>query len=86
MDISHHAVTRESVYAALGVPELWRFDGHRFEAWILGPDSSYRQQDRSKAFAWLLIADLHRFLEMRRQSSETAVMRAFQEWLRSRPA
>lgn len=86
VDISQHAVNRERVYAALGVPELWRFDGHRLEAWILGPDGSYRQQDRSRAFAWLVMADLQRFLEMRCQSSETAVMRAFRDWLRSRPA
>lgn len=85
VDISHHAVNRERVYAAIGVPELWRFDGDRLEAWILGPDGAYRQQDRSRAFAWLVMADLQRFLEMRRQSSETAVMRAFRDWLRSRP-
>lgn len=86
VDISHHAVSRERIYAAMGVPELWRFDGQRLEALILGPDGSYRRQDRSLAFAWLVVAELQRFLEMRRQSSETAVMRAFRDWLRSGPA
>lgn len=86
VDISHHAVSRERIYAAMGVPELWRFDGERLEALILGPDGSYRRQDRSRAFAWLVVAELQRFLEMRRQSSETAVMRAFRDWLRSGPA
>lgn len=35
---------------------------------------------------WLVVAELQRFLEMRRQSSETAVMRAFRDWLRFPPA
>lgn len=86
VDISHHAVSRERIYAAMGVPELWRFDGQRLEALILGPDGSYRPQDRSLALPWLAVAELQRFLEMRRQSSETAVMRAFRDWLRSGPA
>lgn len=86
VDIAHHAVDRERIYAALGVPELWKFDGHRLEAWVLGPDRAYRRQDHSRAFPELAMQDLQRFLDMRRDHDETTVMRAFRDWLRAREA
>jgi len=86
VDISQHGVDREGIYAALGVPELWKFDGSRLEAWVLGPDRAYRRQDHSRAFPELAMQDLQRFLDMRRDHDETTVMRAFRDWLRAGPA
>jgi Uma2 family endonuclease len=86
VDISRHGVDREGIYAALGVPELWKFDGSRLEAWVLGPDRAYRRQDHSRALPELAMQDLQRFLDMRRDHDETTVMRAFRDWLRASPA
>jgi Uma2 family endonuclease len=86
IDISHHALDRERIYSALGVPELWRFDGNRLDASVLGTDGSYHQQDRSRAFPWLTVADLGQFLRMRNEHGENTVMRAFRDWLRARSA
>jgi Uma2 family endonuclease len=83
VDISHRALDRERIYAALGVPEMWKFDGQRLEAWVLGADRAYRRQDNSRAFPWLKMQDLQRFLDMRREHDETSVMRAFRDWLRA---
>jgi Uma2 family endonuclease len=37
IDITHRAVNRKRIYAALGVPELWSFDGERLIALELVP-------------------------------------------------
>ena len=37
IDITHRAVDREKIYRALGVPELWKFDGERLVAHKLTP-------------------------------------------------
>src|SRR5215216_7161905 len=37
IDITHRAVDREIIYAALGVPEIWRFDGRRLTCLHLRP-------------------------------------------------
>lgn len=86
VDISYHDVDRQGIYAAMGVPELWRFDGGRLSFWILDPTGLYRQQKASLAFPSLEAGELQPFLDMRRTHSEREVMRAFREWLRSRPA
>src|SRR5450759_997473 len=31
VDITHHAMERLGIYAAMGVPEVWRFDGEKIE-------------------------------------------------------
>lgn len=85
VDISQRAVGRDRIYAALGVPEMWKFDGQRLEARVLGADAAYHRQDNSRAFPWLAMQDLQRFLDMRRDHDETTVMRAFRDWLRAGP-
>ena len=37
IDITHRAIDREKIYAAMGVPEIWRFDGRRLACLHLGP-------------------------------------------------
>ena len=32
VDISSHSIAKEPIYAALGVPEVWRFDGTRLQS------------------------------------------------------
>jgi Uma2 family endonuclease len=41
IDTSRPLVDRASIYRALGVPEVWRFDGEAFQIDRLGPDGSY---------------------------------------------
>ena len=65
VEISRSSMDRLRLYASLGVPELWRWDGTRLQVSLLGKDGKYRDSDSSKAFPFLPIADLVRFLTMR---------------------
>jgi Uma2 family endonuclease len=83
IDISYRAVDRERIYAALGVPEVWRYDGLRLTGLHLGPDGRYQAIEKSVAFPFLRIADLAPFLKMTAETDETSVMRAFRDWVRA---
>jgi Uma2 family endonuclease len=47
VDLSRPKADRESIYAALGVRELWAFDGKSVRISRLGQNSKYRRVDRS---------------------------------------
>lgn len=65
VDISPSKVDRPSIYAALGVPEVWRFDGEALRIDRLGDDGTYAAAPESRLVPvlpsevvyWLLEAD-----------------------------
>ena len=65
-----------SIYAALRVPEVWRWDGQILRVCLLTPDGNYQESDGSKAFPLLPLADFARFLQPTDQS-ETQLVRSF---------
>jgi Uma2 family endonuclease len=50
IDLSPSKVDRPGIYAALGVPEVWRFDGATLRIDRLGPDDTYAVAPESE---WL---------------------------------
>ena len=82
MDYSPHALDRESVYAALGVPEIWQYDGERLAGLARDADANYRPIESSIAFPFLRLADVERFLRESRGVSQDTSVRAFRDWVR----
>lgn len=85
VDITHHPVDRPSVYAALGVNELWRYDGARMHFMKLGADREYHPIEASEAFPALTPDVINRFLRMIGTVGDTQLMRQFRDWLRTLP-
>jgi Uma2 family endonuclease len=85
VEISRSTMDRLRLYASLGVPELWRWDGKRLRVVLLGPDGTYHDSDVSRAFPFLPVSELARFLTMR-GVSQTQVMREFRAWVREQQA
>ncbi len=83
IDISYRGIQRESVYAGLGVPELWVFDGSRLEGLHLGADGRYQRIETSVAFPFLRLSDLERFLKPDPNVDETSALLAFRDWVRA---
>ncbi len=81
-DITHSTVDKESVYAALGVPELWRWDNGRLHIRLLAADGRYADASRSLALPELLPETIERFVTLRYQQGETTARRAFRDWVR----
>ncbi len=86
IEISRSALNRMSIYASMGVPEVWRFDGATLTVHCLNREGEYVQTDRSGQFPFLPLAEFQGFLLRRGQMSETALMLAFQQWVREQIA
>lgn len=84
VDITSQSLPKRPIYAALGVPELWHFDGDRISSLILA-ENEYAQSPRSLAFPAFDVANLLPFVAMLETQSNTAIIRAFQAWLTENP-
>lgn len=83
MDYTHHAIDRMRVYAALGVPEIWRFDGKRLEVLTLSGSASYQPAMRSLAFPFLPMAEFEQFLLTAAEHPPDDIAFLFQDCVRA---
>lgn len=86
IEVSRNILNRLGILAALRVPEVWRFDGETLRVLLLGQDGQYHESPRSRVFPFLPVAELVRFVNLRTTHSDTAIVRAFREWLRDQKA
>lgn len=82
IDVTHSSLGRMGIYAALGVPEIWRYDGQTVSCHWLGSDGRYSENAVSQAFPGLRVQELARFLSMRGQGDDNAIVRQFRAWVR----
>jgi Uma2 family endonuclease len=81
VDITSSSLDRMSIYAALGVPEVWRFSTSGIAFHILEA-GAYQIRPNSLSFPQLASADLTPFLVQWGQTDDTAIVRQFREWVR----
>jgi Uma2 family endonuclease len=82
VDITHGSLDRMSIYADLGVPEVWRFGGQAFGIHLLTEQRTYEPGTRSRALPELPPDVVLRFLHMSDEKGEMELMRAFRAWVR----
>ena len=82
VDIHHDSLDKFSIYAALGVPEIWRFDGEELTIHRL-QDDQYAPVQSSLALPMLSASTLTRFLARLPKDGESQTLVAFDEWLQS---
>lgn len=82
MDYSYRMLDREGIYAALGVPEVWRFNLEKLEFLTLKGEK-YQQVEVSRALPGLPRAEVERFVKMRTGKGETEVVKAWREWVKN---
>ncbi|XXX79983.1 Uma2 family endonuclease [Sorangium sp. So ce134] len=75
------AIDKLSVYAGLGVPEVWFLKKGKLSLHVLGPDG-YAEAERSRFLPGLDVAALTEF--MVRKGDQTTVVRAWRAMLRER--
>ena len=81
VDIEHESLSKFPIYAALGVPELWRYDGQALSIHQLR-GSQYLPSPTSLALPLLTAKLLSEFLDCTRREDENSVLLAFEKWLR----
>jgi Uma2 family endonuclease len=82
IDISRSSLNRLGIYAAMPVPEVWRFDGEKLRVYLLQSDGSYDESSKSSIFPFLQITAVETFLKRRYEMNETQLVRAFRKWVR----
>lgn len=65
VDISHTDIDKNMLYAAMGVPELWRFDGRLLRIYRL-EDGCYIEVETSPTFSFIQKQDLYNFIDAAR--------------------
>jgi Uma2 family endonuclease len=83
VDVHHGSEDKLSIYASLGVPEVWRYDGERLTIKLL-EDGNYVEAEQSRALPVLTADLLTDFLRRLREEGEFQAIVAFDEWLRAR--
>lgn len=85
VDITSSSLDRMGIYAALGVLEVWRYDGEGLSVQMLQADGSYARQPQSTAFPFLPIDELRKFLDRCDETDETSWICSFGDWVRTMP-
>lgn len=80
-DRTSSSLNKFPIYAALGVPEIWRISKRQVVIWLL-TDSSYEPSPVSRAFPFLPAEKLNEFLAKGLAEGERKAARAFREWVR----
>jgi len=82
VDLSSDSGAKLPIYAGLGVPEIWLYDGRRARILELLPDDSgYADSLRSKFLPCVSVAVLEHHLELSKTASQRAVRRSLRAWL-----
>jgi Uma2 family endonuclease len=82
VDITHTDIKKNLLYAKLGIPEFWRFNGEEWRIYQL-QEQAYVECDRSPTFPIIEKADLYRFLTAAQQDEVSAELE-FRAWLKQK--
>jgi Uma2 family endonuclease len=86
VDVTHRSLDRMSIYARLGVPEVWRLDARGLTFHALQTNGRYAEQTHSPTFPLFTPADLMGYVALRSQHDENEVVRQFRVFVRQRLA
>ncbi|WP_333274970.1 MULTISPECIES: Uma2 family endonuclease [unclassified Microcoleus] len=82
IDITSRSENSLQIYADLGVPEVWIYNGVRFRINRL-ENGEYVECDRSLAFPSVAVLEIVRFLEQAETMDYLELIKAFRIWVKS---
>ncbi|MBD2299299.1 Uma2 family endonuclease [Nostoc sp. FACHB-87] len=82
VDITSSSVNKFNIYAALGITELWRYNGQNLKFYQL-LEGQYIECEFSIAFPIVSVRDVSRFIEQSKTMGEIALLKLFRAWVRS---
>ena len=83
IDITSSSVNKINIYAALGVAEIWRYDGAVLKFYQL-VESEYIEINFSIAFPLISVGDMNRFIQQSKTMGEIALLKSFRAWVRGK--
>lgn len=83
VEVSRSCLERMGIYAAIGVKEVWRFDGRSLEVCRLSQKGEYETADRSSYFPTVPLHDLVRFVRKGQSMIDAEFVRELRAWVRT---
>jgi Uma2 family endonuclease len=84
IDITNSSVNKFAIYSALGVAELWRYNGRNLKFYQL-VEGQYIESEFSIAFPIIPVSEMNRFIEQSKTMGEIALLKSFRAWLQRNP-
>lgn len=81
IDITSPSINKLQIYARLGVPEVWHYDGRKLTILTL-KDAAYAEVNESTALPPLTSAALTDFVEKSKIARRTVWLKSVREWAR----
>lgn len=82
IDLSNESLAKFPIHAALGVPEIWRYDGQAMEIFHLVRDR-YVASPTSLSFSFLSGPVLAEFLDQSKRLGQDEALEAFRVWVQA---
>jgi Uma2 family endonuclease len=83
IDITNSSVNKFAIYSALGVAELWRYNGRNLKFYQL-IEGQYIECEFSIAFPLVSVSEISRFIEQSKTMGEIALVKSFRAWVREK--
>lgn len=80
-DYTRSSLKKFTIYAALGVPELWRYTKESLQVYQL-VEGEYQRSDKSLAFPFLPLDEIPGFIEQSKVVGQRSAVRLFRERIR----
>jgi Uma2 family endonuclease len=80
-DYTSSSLNKFSIYASLGVPEIWRYRNQCLVVYQL-VEGNYEERENSLAFPFLPIAEIPAFIEQSKTMGQRAAVRLFRDRVR----
>ncbi|KYC38136.1 hypothetical protein WA1_37950 [Scytonema hofmannii PCC 7110] len=81
VEYSRPKVDKLKLYAAMGIPEFWRYNGTVLRFYVLG-SGEYSEVQLSPSFVSVPVKEIPRFIRESRTNGEMSTTRAFRKWVR----
>jgi len=81
IDITRDSLDKLSLYEAIKVPEIWRFDGDKVSLFRLAGDT-YEETERSAAISILTADVIQDFVRKSKSAGRTAWLKGLRQWVR----
>ncbi|MBD2208082.1 Uma2 family endonuclease [Calothrix sp. FACHB-1219] len=81
VEYSRSKIDKLSLYASMGIPEFWRYNGTVLRVYTLS-GSQYSEVEFSPTFAPVPVKDIPRFIQESKKIGQLAAKSAFRDWVR----
>jgi Uma2 family endonuclease len=81
VEYSRPKIDKLSLYAALGIPEFWRYNGTLLRVYTLS-GNKYTEVENSPTFTSVAVKDIPRFIQESKKIGQIAAKRNFRDWIK----